>query len=1393
MKHLLQFSRKIFLLVCVGSLYFIAIHTNAQTTTWAKPFKPGSSTNTVKVVDVATDGSGNVYTVGSFKGTVNFNFGGAATNLTSLGGFDVFITKHNSAGVLQWAHRIGNTADDEASAIALGNNAVVVGGTFKSINMDIDPGAGVVPVSSVGGSDLFVLNLTGAGVFTWGKRAGGTADELMSDIDINISSSGNGAIYIGGSFSSGLMDFFDPSTNTASHGGYDAFICALTSAGVYKWVKPIGGAGNDIGHKITNDGINSVMICCDILAASTTFDPGSGSNTGTFFGVTSNGIISSFDLSLAGGSFEGFHQFKGTSNAIAAYIFGAKIRVLGSFTGLMDINPSTTVQNIAPAGSRDMFIVDLNRPDGTNTYYTHLQGQGTTGTSQINVTDIHQANSLSANDFFVCGYVVGSADLGGTSAAEIVAPGTSEQGFIVKYNNVFNSTTFTIDYAYENAVAQTTNDNSRTTCFAEDNSDNLILGGLYFSNSTLPNPTIFNPGNLTGLVADPLFQIASMGYLQYISNCTSVTPTIAITASQTTICSGTNVTFSATPTNGGTTPIYQWKVNGTNVGTNAATYSSSTLTNGASVTCVLTSNAVCATTTNATSNAIAITVNPTVTPTVSITASQTTICAGTNVTFTATPTNGGTTPIYQWKRNGTNVGTNSATYSSNALTNGASLTCVVTSNAACATTTSTTSNAIAITVNPAVTPTVAITASQTTICAGTNITFSATPTNGGTTPIYQWKVNGTNVGTNAATYSSNALTNGASVTCALTSNAACATVTSATSNAIAITVNASVTPTVAITASQSTICAGTNVTFTATPTNGGTTPIYQWKRNGTNVGTNSATYSSNALTNGASLTCVITSNAACASTTSATSNAVAITVNPTVTPAVSITASQSTICAGTNVTFTATPTNGGTAPIYQWKVNGTNVGTNAATYSSNSITNGANVTCVLTSNAACATPINITSNSSVITVTSPATPSITINASQTSICSGVTVVFSANASNGGTTPIYQWKINGSNVGTNSNSYSSNTLANNDVVTCNLTSNANCISTANAISNNITMTTSTAVPAISISANQASYCAGASAQFTASATNGGSSPSYVWKVNGVNAGTNASFTSSTLANGDIITCDLTSNAACVNPSTASSLPISAVIIPNVIPTLAINASQTTICDGTEITFTATSSNGGTNPIYQWQVNGSNVGANTTSFASSSLTNGASISCALISDAICASPSNATSNTVNIIVNPIPNTNVTIVNETLTADQAGANYQWLDCSNAFAPILNANSQSYLATSNGSYAVMVTLNGCTDTSACQTISSVGLTKLNQAVYFKVYPNPANTNLYISNPLTEKIYIQLLDAAGKIIYTNYTSESIMKIEMNEIRSGLYIVKINSKNNIYTQKIVKE
>ncbi len=123
----------------------------------------------------------------------------------------------------------------------------------------------------------------------------------------------------------------------------------------------------------------------------------------------------------------------------------------------------------------------------------------------------------------------------------------------------------------------------------------------------------------------------------------------------------------------------------------------------------------------------------------------------------------------------------------------------------------------------------------------------------------------------------------------------------------------------------------------------------------------------------------MTSSLACANPTTATSNEITMTVTTTVAPSVTIAANPgNTICAGTSVTFNATPTNGGVTPSYQWKLNGANVGTNSNTYQNAAFANGAKITCVMTSSLACANPTTATSNEITMAVTSTVAPSVLI-------------------------------------------------------------------------------------------------------------------------------------------------------------------------------------------------------------------------------------------------------------------------------------------------------------------------------------------------------------------------------------------------------------------------------
>jgi hypothetical protein len=243
------------------------------------------------------------------------------------------------------------------------------------------------------------------------------------------------------------------------------------------------------------------------------------------------------------------------------------------------------------------------------------------------------------------------------------------------------------------------------------------------------------------------------------------------------------------------------------------------------------------------------------------------ICPGDTVEFTATPFNGGT-PTYQWQVNGVNVGSNSPTYSSDTLTSGDHVTCIMTSSLGTVTGNPATSNAVTINVNPVVTPavTIALSTGSNPSCAGSPVIFTASPVNGGLSPGYLWLVDGLPADSNGSTFTTSSLTDGQVVTCQLNSNASCASIQTVISDSILMNVNPVVVPTATIaqTGGSNPYCAGDTIEFTATILNGAG-QNYQWKLDGINVGTNSQTYTETGITNGQVISCEITATSACSS------------------------------------------------------------------------------------------------------------------------------------------------------------------------------------------------------------------------------------------------------------------------------------------------------------------------------------------------------------------------------------------------------------------------------------------------------------------------------------------------------------------------------------------------
>lgn len=319
---------------------------------------------------ISLDASGNVYTTGVFAGTADFNPGIGVFNLTSMGGFDVFVSKLDAAGNFVWAKAIGGAGNDYGQSITLdvlGN--VLTTGYFNG-TADFDPSAGVFNLSSAGSSDIFISKLDGTGNFVWAKAMGGTVNDVGYSIDTDAS----GNVYTTGFFN-GTSDF-DPSItifNITSLGAEDIFISKLDASGNFVWAKSMGGTSFDKGYSICLDASGNIFTTGD-YRTTVDFDPNVG-----VFNLTSAGSADIFISKLdASGNFIWAKSMGGASSesgySIALDASG-NVFSTGYFNGTADFDPGVGIFNLAPSAGSDIFISKLD-PSGNFVWAKKLDGAG---------------------------------------------------------------------------------------------------------------------------------------------------------------------------------------------------------------------------------------------------------------------------------------------------------------------------------------------------------------------------------------------------------------------------------------------------------------------------------------------------------------------------------------------------------------------------------------------------------------------------------------------------------------------------------------------------------------------------------------------------------------------------------------------------------------------------------------------------------------------------------------------------------------------------------------------------------------------------------------------------------------------------------------------------------
>jgi hypothetical protein len=150
---------------------------------------------------------------------------------------------------------------------------------------------------------------------------------------------------------------------------------------------------------------------------------------------------------------------------------------------------------------------------------------------------------------------------------------------------------------------------------------------------------------------------------------------------------------------------------------------------------------------------------------------------------------------------------------------------------------------------------------------------------------------------------------------------------------------------------------------------------------------------------------------------------------------------------------------------------------------------------------------------------------------------------------------------------------------------------------------------------------------------------------------------------------------------------------------------------------------------------------------------------------------------TATPVSKIVTTYPKPVVTtslIGSYTLTTNTTFNSYQWLENG---SPLSGDTSQSYTATANGSYSVVVTdAFGCVDTSVAYTITGVGIADINGKSQIRIYPNPANDRLYISDAQANISFV-ISNVVGEELIKGQTTGSTQVIDISALPAGLYFI----------------
>ena len=362
---------------------------NAQTMQWAKTL--GSNLDDVGK-SIAVDDEGNVYSIGTFRDTVDFDPGPGTFYLTAVGITDFFICKLDFNGDFVWAKAMGGTVFEDGNGITLdAEGNVYCIGTFLD-TVDFDPGPDTYTLTTNGVHNIFIVKLSPNGDFVWAKAMGGAGRAISNSIAVDEA----GYVYSTGAFWD-TADF-DPGPSTfslISTGWYDIFVSKLDFNGDFVWAKAMVGNYKEFGSSGSSIAVDAAgnVYTTGKFELTVDFDPGPG--TAFLHSIASVSIfISKLD---ANGDFvwaQAFIYGHGTSIAVDAT---GHVYTTGVFYGNpTDFDPGPGIVNLANAGENDIFVSKLD----TDGHFIWAKGIGGTSWDQTNSIALDPEGNVYLTGYF---------------------------------------------------------------------------------------------------------------------------------------------------------------------------------------------------------------------------------------------------------------------------------------------------------------------------------------------------------------------------------------------------------------------------------------------------------------------------------------------------------------------------------------------------------------------------------------------------------------------------------------------------------------------------------------------------------------------------------------------------------------------------------------------------------------------------------------------------------------------------------------------------------------------------------------------------------------------------------------------------------------------------------